>query len=193
MSINPLSLPDFSKNKDIYSPSFVYAIGIHSGPAVSGIVGKIRRRFCIFGDTVNMASRTETSCPPGRVQVTEETHRLAAPHLLCLADEVVFEDRGEVVVKGAAAPIRMYLARQEAGDGAGRGSSRDIITTVHVPASDLSAAGHVAITDHTSFGSTVLARMSNLHLGYASDAPDSSTIVMVGQGPTSASSEFSMQ
>ena len=97
--------------------------GIHSGPAVSGIVGKIRRRFCIFGDTVNMASRTETSCPPGCIQVTEETHALAEP--LLHPCEVVFEDRGEVDVKGATRPKRMYLA--ERGD-ADKGP--DVVRTV---------------------------------------------------------------
>ena len=39
---------------------------------MTGIVGKVRRRFCMFGDTVNMSSRTETSCPPGCIQLTEQ-------------------------------------------------------------------------------------------------------------------------
>ena len=81
--------------------------GIHSGPAVTGIVGKVRRRFCMFGDTINMASRTETSCPPGCIQVTERTHALASPHL---SGDIAFRDRGCVEVKGSAEPIHMYLA-----------------------------------------------------------------------------------
>ena len=97
--------------------------GLHSGPAVSGIVGKIRRRFCIFGNTVNMASRTETSCPPGCVQITEDTYRLAVPHLG--PDEVLFKDRGQVVVKGAAAPMQMFLARRGGGGRDGDGDSGD--------------------------------------------------------------------
>ena len=82
--------------------------GLHSGPTMSGIVGKIRCRFCLFGNTVNMASRTETSCPPGCIQLTSTTHRLAVQHLE--AGEVVFEDRGAVDVKGSAEPITMFLA-----------------------------------------------------------------------------------
>ena len=101
-------------------PTTKSTTGIHSGSAMSGIVGKIRRRFCLFGDTVNMASRTETSCPPGCIQVTEAARDLAAPFLApsppdgrgpqpgIVAARLV--ERGLVEVKGAAKPIRMFLA-----------------------------------------------------------------------------------
>ncbi|KAG1661813.1 hypothetical protein FOA52_013246 [Chlamydomonas sp. UWO 241] len=80
--------------------------GIHSGPAMSGIVGKIRRRFCLFGSTVNMASRAESSCPEGAIQVTSTCLDLAMPHL---PPYVIVTERGPVVVKGAAEPLHMSL------------------------------------------------------------------------------------
>ncbi|GAX81434.1 hypothetical protein CEUSTIGMA_g8864.t1 [Chlamydomonas eustigma] len=82
-------------------------MGIHSGPAVSGVMGKVRRRFNVLGDTVNLASRCENSCPPGCIQLTEKAYQLANPDI---SNEVVFRDRGEVEVKEAGASIRMYLA-----------------------------------------------------------------------------------
>lgn len=46
-------------------------VGIHCGPVVAGIVGEERLQFDIWGDTVNIASRMESTGEPGRVHVSE--------------------------------------------------------------------------------------------------------------------------
>ena len=68
-------------------------IGINSGPIVAGIVGVSKFAYDIWGDTVNLASRLESTSEPGRIQV-------AAPLADRLADRFLFEPRGTVDLKG---------------------------------------------------------------------------------------------
>jgi adenylate cyclase len=75
-------------------------IGLASGPAVGGIIGTQRILFDLWGETVNVAQRMESTSVPGRIQVAESTARL-------VAHRDRFEQR-RVEVKGLG-PMPAYL------------------------------------------------------------------------------------
>jgi len=78
-------------------------IGLASGPVVGGVIGQKRILFDLWGDTVNVASRMESSGVPGRIQVAPSTHAL-------LRDAFTWEERPPVDVKGLGVMTTYLLA-----------------------------------------------------------------------------------
>jgi class 3 adenylate cyclase len=74
--------------------TFSLRVGINHGPVVAGVIGARKPQYDIWGNTVNVASRMESTGTLGKIQVTAETAAILESH------GFVVEDRGEVEVKG---------------------------------------------------------------------------------------------
>jgi class 3 adenylate cyclase len=77
-------------------------IGIHSGPVVAGVIGKIKFTYDLWGDTVNVASRMESSGMPGRIHLSEQTRATLDSHF-------ILEERGMVECKGLGQVKTFFL------------------------------------------------------------------------------------
>ena len=68
-------------------------VGLHSGGLTAGVIGKHKFAYDIWGDTVNIASRIQSVCPPDEVLVSADTASL-------LSSQFRLTDQGEVELKG---------------------------------------------------------------------------------------------
>lgn len=86
--------------------NFQLRVGIAHGPVIAGVIGATKPQYDIWGSTVNMASRMDSTGVSGRIQVPENTRKILAEW------GFVLELRGEIFVKGVSecqGKVRTYF------------------------------------------------------------------------------------
>jgi class 3 adenylate cyclase len=85
-----------------FGESLEARIGVHSGEVVAGLIGQHRSIYDVWGDTVNTASRLESSGLPNRIHISETTYQKVRDTFNC-------ELRGQVALKGKGVMLTYFL------------------------------------------------------------------------------------
>lgn len=85
-------LLDAVRERSRQAPAWGVRIGIHTGPVIAGVVGIRKFAFDIWGESVNLSSRMESSGVEGCINVSQQTHSRIKDFFSC-------EQRGQIVTK----------------------------------------------------------------------------------------------
>ncbi|XP_071128591.1 guanylate cyclase 32E-like isoform X2 [Mytilus edulis] len=109
MSLHLLSAIKSFRIKHRPDDTLKLRIGIHSGPCVAGVVGLKMPRYTLFGDTINTASRMETTGIPLKIHCSKE-----CKDILDILDGYHLSDRGYVNMKGKGEKFTYFLESEDA-------------------------------------------------------------------------------
>lgn len=98
-----LEMIDYVKKRQSNGAFWNMRVGIHTGPLVSAVLGHTKKAFDIWGDSVNTASRMESSGVPGEVNISGDTYIKIADYFEC-------QYRGKMPVKYKG-EIDMYFVK----------------------------------------------------------------------------------
>ncbi|KAM4728633.1 adenylate cyclase type 1-like isoform 1-T1 [Anableps anableps] len=153
---------------------FVLRVGINVGPVVAGVIGARRPQYDIWGNTVNVASRMDSTGVPGKIQVTEEVYRMLNSNydLVC---------RGKVSVKGKGEMLTYFLEGKVQGIGTATTSSvmrsTSLARRIHscgktsVPTHLGSVSSAASLAAHASMGGNFQMSTANISNSQATCLP----------------------
>jgi adenylate cyclase len=86
-----------------------FRIGIHTGPLTAGVIGTQRMQYDVWGDTVNVASRMESTSEPGRIHISEALAKALNEALNNALNKPHTVPRGEMEIKGKGLMMTYWL------------------------------------------------------------------------------------